>query len=259
MCSSDLAGSRLAWAMRAWVLVVVSFALAWVPGRLAPDAALPAPDGLLVGAALGLAVAAGIGAAAVVDDLHRHHFGWPQLVAGAAIVGLTFGGLGLLADTPSGRWGLGSSDWPTTLSWTAEQPPPGGFRVLWLGDPSILPADPKVAGRTGFATTADGPGDARALWAAPATGADRVIASALTAAESGSTVRLGRLLAPAAVRYVVLIHRAAPGRGAARGAPNPALDAALDRQLDLELVQAGDAGIVYRNAGFVPEIGRAHV
>ncbi|MFM8237617.1 MAG: glycosyltransferase [Actinomycetota bacterium] len=249
-------GARLAWAMRAWVLAVCSFALAWLPSRLAPDAALPAPEGILIGAALGLAIAAGIGVAAVIDDLHRHHFGWPQLVAGASIAGLTVGGLGLVADTTSGRWGLGPSDWPSTLSWIGEQPPPGGFRVLWLGDPSVLPADPSVIGRTGYALTADGTGDARNLWAAPPTAADGVVGRAVAAAEAGSTVRLGRLLAPAAVRYVVFVRRAAPGRSPV-GSPTPALEAALVRQLDLELVQTAEAGSVYRNAGWVP--GRAVV
>jgi len=244
-------GSRLSWAIRGWTLAAVSFAVAWLPGRLAPDLAVPAPEGILVGAALGLAVAAGIGAAAVIDDLHRHHFGWPQVVAAASIAGLTVGGWGLLADTPSGRWGLGSGDWPSTLSWMSEQPPSGGFRVLWLGDPTILPADPKVVGRTGYALTADGPGDARNLWAAPATGADRVVGRAIAAAEAGRTVRLGRLLGPSAVRYVVLTRRAAPGRSPV-GEPNPALEAALVRQLDLELVQASAGAVVYRVAAPVP-------
>jgi len=244
-------GSRLAWAVRGWTLAAVSFAVAWLPGRLAPDLAVPAPEGVLVGAALGLAIAAGIGAAAVIDDLHRHHFGWPQLVAAASIAGLAVGSWGLLADTPSGRWGLGATDWPSTLSWMGEQPPAGGFRVLWLGDPTILPADPQVVGRTGYALTADGAGDARSLWAAPATDADRVVGRAVAAAEAGRTVRLGRLLGPAAVRYVVLTRRAAPGRSPV-GAPDPALEAALVRQLDLELVQASPGGVVYRVAAPVP-------
>ena len=46
-------------------------------------------------------------------------------------------------------------------------PSPGGFRVLWLGDPALLPVDAKVVDGIGFGLTRDGPGDARALWAAP--------------------------------------------------------------------------------------------
>ena len=42
------------------VVAVCAFAATWITGRLAPDAPVPSPDGLLVVAALGLAIAAGI-------------------------------------------------------------------------------------------------------------------------------------------------------------------------------------------------------
>ncbi|MDQ1468398.1 MAG: hypothetical protein QOH10_2813, partial [Actinomycetota bacterium] len=68
-------GDRLAWATRAWLLVVVSYALAWVPGRIDHTLARPEPEGVLVGAALGLALATGLGVAAFADDLRQFLFG----------------------------------------------------------------------------------------------------------------------------------------------------------------------------------------
>src|SRR5262249_43113532 len=228
-----------------------SVARGWVPGRVSPGAAPPAPEGVLIGAALGLAVAAGIGVAAVFDDLRRWHFGWRQVIPVMAGAGLVLAMLGLAADTPSGRGGLEGGDWARTYSWVSDSPPPGGFRVLWLGGPNVLPADAKVGGDTGYALTRDGPGDARALWAAPVQPADEVLAGAIAAAEAGHTSRLGHLLAPAGVRYVAFVRRSAPGDGAT-GTPNPLLENALGRQLDLELSRVDASGVVYRNDAWIP-------
>ncbi len=239
-------GPRLAWATRAWVLALASFAATWLPGRISPNGAVPAPEGLLVGAALGLAFAAGLGVAAILDDLRRFHFGWRQIMTLVAVVGLAWATVGFAVDTTSGRFGLGSTDWAGATSWMSDNAPPGNFRVMWVGDPNILPADAKRSGNTGFAVTRDGPGDARALWAAPESSADRVLATAINEATTGATSRLGHLLAPAGIRYVVFITRAAPD-GGATGAPQPGLGDALARQLDLTLARIDPSGVVYQN------------
>jgi GT2 family glycosyltransferase len=244
-------GPRLAWATRAWMLAAVSYAAAWLPGRLWPDAALPPVDGLLIGAALGLALAAGLGVAAVLDDLRRAHFGWRQPLMFVATAGLALALIGFSVDTISGRFGLETSDWSTEYSWMHDTPAPGGFRVLWLGDENILPAAPKAAGDTGYATTIGGPGDARSLWAAPETNADEVLARAITLAERGDTNRLGHLVAPAGVRYIALVNRAGPDNGT-HGAPNPRLTDALGRQLDLTLSRVSTSGVVYENDAWIP-------
>jgi hypothetical protein len=244
-------GARLAWAMRAWTLAAISFTLVWLPGRLVSGAHVPSPNGVLVPAALGLALAAGLGVAAVLDDLRRFRFGWRQAMTLVATVGLGLAMIGLAADSVSGRFGLDAEDWPSTYAWMRSAPPEGAFRVLWVGDPAILPVDAKVAGNTGFALTRGGPGDARALWAAPETSADEVLARAISAAESGNTARLGHLLAPAGVRYIAFVKRAAPTSGA-RGEPRPRLETALASQVDLTLSRAETASVVYQNDAWLP-------
>src|SRR5207244_1342058 len=83
-------------------------ALAWLPTRLSPTLPVPAPDGVLVPAALGLALAAGLGVSALLDGMRSAHFGWRQVAAVAATVGLGLPVLALTADTVSGRWQLPS-------------------------------------------------------------------------------------------------------------------------------------------------------
>jgi GT2 family glycosyltransferase len=244
-------GPRFVWAARAWVLALMSFALAWLPGRISPGSSTLAPEGVLVAAAIALAFAAGLGVAAVLDDLRRFHFGWRQVMMLVAGAGLALAVVGLAADTFSGRFGLHGDDWPTTLSWMSDNPPAGGFRVLWVGDPTILPADAKTVGDVGYATTRDGTGDARALWAADEQHADKVLGDMIASASAGTTERLGHLLAPAGVRYVVFLERAAPKSGPF-GRDETAIADALGRQLDLTLSRVDEAGVVYDNEAWMP-------
>jgi GT2 family glycosyltransferase len=244
-------GPRFVWAARAWVLALLSFGLAWLPGRISPGAPTLAPEGVLVAAAIGLAFAAGLGVAAVLDDLRRFHFGWRQVMMIVAGLGLVLAVVGLAADTFSGRFGLHGDDWPTTFAWMTDNPPAGGFRVLWVGDPNILPADAKTVGDIGFATTRDGAGDARALWAAEEQHGDHVLGDMLASASAGTTERLGHLLAPAGVRYVVFLERAAPNSGPF-GRDETAIADALGRQLDLTLSRVDNYGVVYDNEAWMP-------
>jgi len=244
-------GPRLVWATRMWVVTLLSFLLVWLPTRLSVTAAVPAPEGVLIPAAIGLAVAAGLGVSALLDDMRRSHFGWRQFAAVAAVVGLTLPVVALAADTVSGRWQLPSTDWPTAVAWMRNQPTPGGFRVLWLGNPGVLPVDAKVADGYGYGLTRDGAGDARALWAAPEHEADRMLARALATARAGDTARLGHLLAPIGVRYVALVGRVAPGHGQTSEA-DQALSDALARQLDLSVSRIDDGAIVYANDAWIP-------
>ena len=75
-------------------------------------------------------------------------------------------------------------------------------------------------------------------------------------AQNGGTARLGRLLAPMAVRYIVVPTQTAP-RDSTRPTPGipPALTRALGSQLDLRLLPADATLAVYENTAWGP--GRA--
>src|SRR5262245_60469930 len=64
-------GTRFAWATRAWMMMLVGWALVWIPARFAPDTFVPAPEAALSLAALGVALAAGLGVSVFVEDV-RH-------------------------------------------------------------------------------------------------------------------------------------------------------------------------------------------
>ena len=120
----------------------------------------------------------------------------------------------------------------------------GAFRVLWLGDARSLNQGSWGAGDgLAYATSEDGSPAARWLWNQPDPGPAAGLASAVNLARSDRTDQLGRLLAPAGVRYVVLLTSLAPeisGEQSPQLYPVPAnLAPALGRQLDLEPVVSG--------------------
>jgi GT2 family glycosyltransferase len=248
-----LAGSglRLAWAARAWMLILVGFALAWMPGRFTDDLRTPAPEAALTLAALGLAIAVGLGVSARVADLSDFRFDWRQsAMVAAAIGGIAFL-LAFAVDAVDGRWRAPAQDWPTELAWTEAETTDGGFRMLWLGDPTVLPNDPSVMpDGLGYVLTRDGPGDARDLMRAPERRADRLVTEAVELTVDGNTGRVGHLLAPMGVRYIAVTERAAPDGGAS--ASQPVLLDALQDQLDLSRLETDTGLTLYENDVWAP-------
>ncbi|MDQ1521573.1 MAG: hypothetical protein QOI55_2646, partial [Actinomycetota bacterium] len=244
-------GDRLAWATRAWLLVVVSYALAWVPGRIDHTLARPEPEGVLVGAALGLALATGLGVAAFADDLRQFLFGWRQVAAVVVAFGILAPVAGLVADSVSGRWRMPSRDWSEAVRWMGDERRHGDFRVLWLGDPDVLPLAPRTTNDTAYGLTRDGAGDVRNAFTARPGKGEPVIGDAIGLLAHQETARFGHLIAPMGVRYVALIRRAAPGGGIARNY-DAAVRASLGEQLDLAIVQAEPDMMLYENQAWAP-------
>ena len=247
-------GTRFVWATRAWILALLGWALVWLPARYAPDVSVPAPEAALSLAALGVALAAGLGVNVFAEDIRRRRSGVRHAVAAVAAAGFAFGVLGFAADAGDGRWGAPDGDWPEALAFLQTERDTGGFRVLWVGDPGLLPLDPFVTdGGTGYTLTRNGSGDARELWRAPARRADRLVGDAVVLASAGRTDRLGHLVAPMGVRYVAMPSRAGPG--ATREAPPAGLPAALASQLDLARLEAPSGLALYENTAWIPTPG----
>ena len=190
----------------------------------------PSETVVLAPAALAVAACVGIGIAAFENDLSGREFGWRQLVSAAALVLRRASACSRwLGGAVGGRWDLPSQGVEQPLAFLA-QPSPGVSRVLWLGDPRALPA--------GGWSVAVGPGlrpHARRRCPTrprcsppPGPGPAAEVAQAVRLAVAGGTVHLGRLLAPAGVRYVVVVdalapslvgHRPGVGERAATGRP----------------------------------------
>jgi GT2 family glycosyltransferase len=245
---------RHAWAVRGWTLAVASFAAAWAAQRGDLPVALPAVDVLLVPAAAGLALAAAMGVIAFEVDLPGYRFGWRQIASGVAAVAVVVGIIPVLGASLDGRWSMPAGDHSRSLAFIDSENDESPFRVLWVGDPAAVPLDgwPLDDGLT-YATTDAGAPTLENLWVGSDEGPTGLLAESLDLARTGQTARLGRLLAPMGVRYLVVPERLAPDPFTTDELPvPPGVLATLEAQLDLEPVDVPAGLTVFRNEAFVP-------
>jgi GT2 family glycosyltransferase len=249
---------RFRWAVRLWSIALVFWVLAWVMGNGWTGSLAIDPLILLAPVAAAVAGLIGLGIAAFEEDLRAVEFGWRQLVVVVATGVVVLASLPTLASALPGRWDLPTNDFSQSVSWMQAKVSQGSFRVLWLGDERALNQGSWSAGDGfAYATSEDGPPDARWLWNAAGPGPATGLASAVDLARTNGTNQLGRMLAPAGVRYVVLLTSLAPeisGEQSPEEYPVPAdLAPALASQLDLNPVLSGTGITVYDNTAWIPE------
>jgi hypothetical protein len=197
-----------------------------------------------------LALNAAVGAVAVQEDLPTFHFGWRQMLPFAAVVGVALAVVPVLHRSLDGSWGIPSESASDKLSWMADQANNSSFRVVWLGDPNSMPGGPRrLDDNLAAAVSVNGPtvfGPAL-----PSRGGDgqEQLATAVSQAESGLTVELGKLIAPLSVRYVVVPNDKAANE---RAGNQQALITALSDQLDLRQVAGEPELMVFENLEYLP-------
>ena len=250
---------RLTWAVVGWIVVVGAWLTVWAEGRSWLGALAVQPQVLLVPAAVGVALCIGLGVAAFERDLAAHRFGWRQAVAALAAAASVVGALPVLGAAGSGRWDVVQTGYGEATSWLAAKAPPGGFRVLWLGDPRALPGGGwQLEPGLGYEVTDGGLPDMTAMWPGSDPGPAGVVARAVRSAEGHGTVQLGHALAGRGIHYVVVVEGLAPEIPGYQSAPSYAsparLTGALGAQVDLQQVPGQGGLAVYVNRA--PAVGK---
>ncbi len=240
-------GVRLTWAARLWMTACASWGLAYAASHGDLGSFAPSATVVLAPAALAVAACVGLGISAFEEDLTGREFGWRQVVSVVALVFVAVGLLPVVAGAADGRWGLPSQGVEQPLSFLGH---PGGrdaARVLWLGDPRALPAggwsvEPGLA----YALTPQSLPDASQVFTPAGPGPADLVAGAVHLAVSGGTVHLGRLLAPAGVRYVVVVDALAPSMA---GTVTPSVSAPAPPGLETDLLEQDDLRVVPGEVG----------
>ena len=246
-------GWRLTWAVRCWAIVVVHALAIWAAGRGWLGIPIPSPDVFLVPVAAALAWSTALGLIVFRVDLPDYHFGARQLASVAAAVGFGLAALPILGAAGDGRWGLAPASFSTDLAYLPEQRAAGDFRVLWLGDPEAVPVGGwRLQEGVVYGTSRNGLADFTAQLAPAAEGPSQVIGDAVRVAVAHRTTRLGHLLAPMAIRYIVVPRRVGPvAPGRPRLEPVVDLRGSLAAQVDLRQLEGGSDAVVYENAAWV--------
>lgn len=218
-------------------------------GSFAPDL-----DVLLVLYGVAVATLVGLGVAALENDVRSTKFGWRQVGAGLSALAMAIAPLAWLGTLGSGRFDLPTTSVAESLS-TLAPPTATQYRVLWLGDPSILPvAGWTVAPGLAAATSSNGLPGGDTLFTSPSSGtADQIIAAVQLALE-GRTVNLGQLLSPAGISAIVVMDASAPQLVGVQSSPVRAVPAlltsSLSAQTDLALELSTSSVQVFANAQF---------
>jgi GT2 family glycosyltransferase len=218
-------------------------------GSFAPDL-----DVLLALYVVMLALLVGLGIAALENDLRAAGFGWRQFAAGLSVTAMVVAIVPFVAIFGSGRFDLPTTSVAESLS-TLSPSSAGGYRVLWLGDPSVLPlASWSIAPGLAAATSMNGLPGGTSLFTTPDSGTSNVILDAVQSAVEGQTVRLGELLAPAGISTIVVMNSSAPELQGVQTVPlHPVpkvLLTALGRQSDLSLELQTKSVEVFSNSLF---------
>jgi GT2 family glycosyltransferase len=245
-------GWRLAWAARLWLVALACFFVAWA-GLRGWVPALPA-EVVLAPAAAALAGSAALGAAAFELDLPGYRFGWRQVAATVAGLALAVAVIPWMVGSSGGRWHLPSADASSVLSFLPDSQN-GDYRVLWVGAPEALPLASRHLERgMAYGTSFDGEPGLADIWLPGSPGATGVLAADLHLVEGRLTTKIGHLLAPTGVRYLVIPNHNGPsGSGAIAVAQPSALISGLALQTDLQLVDVGDPNYtVYDNSAWAP-------
>jgi GT2 family glycosyltransferase len=255
---------RLRWAVRCWVVVAGGFAAVLVSQGL-PPGWMPAPEVLLAPSAAALALAAGLGMVAFEADLPDYHFGWRQLASVVAGAALIVGVAPALAASLGGQWGLPGTDFDSTVGHLGSKiSSQGPYRVLWVGEANLLPGSPWLLDEPepassqqqavlAYTMTDQSMAQVTDLLPGPDDGATARVAESLQIAARGGTTRLGALLAPMGIRYVVVPTANAPLPYDTGPTYHPTqLLAALQDQLDLADVDVISGVAVFRNTAWGP-------
>ena len=249
-------GWRFACATRLWLVALACWALVWAGGRGLTGVALPPAEVLLAPAAAALALAGALGMVAFERDLLGYRFGLRQVVSLIAACGIVLAGVPVAVAAVDGDWDTPDSDFSRTMAFmgTEEVRREGEFRVLWLGNPEVLPvAGHRLGDDLAYGLAGGGAVELAERWATSAGPATGLVGEALRLAADGDTQRLGRLLGPLGVRYVVLAEQAAPARtGAQRRPLVEGVEATMAQQLDLRSIDVDPALTIYENAAWVP-------
>ncbi|MDA2995847.1 MAG: glycosyltransferase [Actinomycetota bacterium] len=246
---------RLTWAVRGASLVLVGMASLVFAGRGVATAYLPTASVLSVVMLFGATFpAAGIAGGFRSDVLDRS-FGWRQPLALIAHIAIVLGVVPGVLSVGAGDWN--AAEYPISsvvASQFPSNPATGPYRVLWVGDPRVLPMrghqfEPGVA----FVITDSGGLEIGDSFPRAEGDVADAVREALSSLADGSTSRVGRLLGPLGIRFIAV--PVADGVASTLDdpiAPPAGLTEVLAAQLDVGVVQSPPTLEVFVNRSWIP-------
>ena len=243
------------WATRSLSLVVLTGMLIVAIDANVLNIAAPNFGQLLAIVACGLALGAGALASFVFDDELTLAYRWWKPVVSCAVIASCIGVMPAVSMAVGGSWNQSQTAIADLYTQLQANPPEGDYNVVYVGRSEVLPiSSMRVTDTVAFAVADDGELTMRDRWVKPSELSSNV-ESALHAIIWRETVRGGRLLAPLAVRYVVVPQIDGGESTISKPLPFPeGLLAALSTQLDFRRVYIASDLVIYENMAWVPSL-----
>lgn len=247
---------RFVWAVRSATLVIGAGALGVVADQGLLGVTTPEPAIVLVVVACGLAMASATCATAVTEDLRRAAFGWRQPLGWVVAIAIVLSIMPTLVNAANGRWHQPRVSLAQLLVQLPTNPPEGDYNTVYLGDSRVLQIpSTKINQDISYAVVDDGELTIRDLWPSARTPMTASLDQAMRAILRQSTLRGGRLLAPLAVRYIVVPIIDGGVSSFTRPLPvSPDLIDVLSAQLDFRRVYSASDLIIFENTAWLPTL-----
>ena len=249
-------GQMVVWATRALMMVVLTGAVLVLDDSGTITLPLPETGLMLVIVACGLALGAAALANIMFDETAIRPNGLWKSLGALSLIAATVGMVPAITGAANGRWGQPETTLAQLLTQLPTNPESGDYNVVFIGRGEVLP----MAGRTindtvAFAVSDDGELTLRDHWMPISSSLDESVSSAFNAVISDQTVRAGRLLAPLAIRYIIV--PIVDGGASTVERPLPAPDgllASLSAQLDFRRVYTANDLVIFENVAYIPSL-----
>jgi hypothetical protein len=203
------------------------------------------------GVSLGAASLAGF----VFDDELSMSYRWWKPIVGISVVASLVGMIPALSMSVGGSWGQSKTTVAQLYVQMRQDPPEGDYNVLYIGNRLTLPLpSQRLTNDVFFVVADDGELTFSDRWINASPLHDSV-RDAMLAVVNRETVRSGRLLAPLAVRYIVVPIVDGAESTVSRPLPAPSeLQRALATQLDFRRVYQASDLVIYENMAWLPSL-----
>ena len=244
------------WSTRALMMVVLTGALLVLDDSGVVNLSLPESGLMLAVVACGLALGAATLANTMFDETTIRPNGiWKSLGVlslVAAMVGMTPAIVGVV----DGRWGQPETTLAQLLTQMPTDPESGDYNVVFIGRSEVLPmAGKPIDDAVAYAVSDDGELTLRDHWLPISSSLDDAIDSTFSAVIADQTVRAGRLLAPLAIRYIVVPIVDGGASTVERPLPAPSgLLESLSAQLDFRRVYTASDLVIFENVAYIPSL-----
>ena len=247
-CSLLVANSwRFVWALRSSFLVVGGLLLAVLDDQGLLPFEMPEPVIILSLVACGLALASATCASVFSETSAKKTSDWRRSVGLLVPVAIAVAILPTLLGVVDGRWHQPNATVSQLFAQMPDNPRDGNYRVLFVGDNELLPISTNtVTNKISYGVSDDGPVNIVSHWAPQRTAMNELADHALNALIDRQTVRVGRLMSPLAIRFIVVPLGDQPSQSARL------LIDSLSNQIDLRRLYIAKDLAIFENSAWLP-------